>query len=115
MLRPSERGEGWPRSQEATLDTIHRYPRQRIAFVIIPGLVDRLHGRAARIPRRGRRRVRWLDALERAIADDARASVEQMAAENWGRTDALDAYGEWIGELIAAAVAEASREAARPA
>jgi hypothetical protein len=61
---------------------------------------------AGRIPARGRRRLRWLGALEHAITADAHRTANQMAAEGWERTDALDAYREWLLELVGNAAAE---------
>jgi hypothetical protein len=91
--RPAERGGGRPRSLKAALNAMDRHPRRRRASLIIAG----------RIPARGRRRLRWLGALERAITTDARRTVDRKVFEGWERADAADAYREWIGELVAAA------------
>ncbi len=78
-------------------------PRQRAGHLhnnIATEIIARLRGRPTRIPRRGRRRLRWLGALERSITVDARASVEQMVVEGWDRADAAEAYRLWVAGIF---------------
>jgi hypothetical protein len=82
--------------------------------MVLGWLADRLTGRPARPPARGGRRLRWLRALEGALAADARRTLAGMAAEGWDGADALDAYREWLTGLIATAVDGAGDGDGRP-